>query len=280
MKIYKKAKEIIEYLDFQRVKNTLGFVPTMGALHDGHLSLISESISENDLTICSIFVNPTQFNQKEDFEKYPRMVEKDLELLKKIKCDVVFLPELEEIYPGGADEHKIDLDLGHLGKILEAVHRPGHFEGVVQVVYRLFDLIQPHVAYFGKKDYQQCKVIELLAKTHFPEIEIVTMPTLREPSGLALSSRNERLSNNGKQKALAIFNALTEARQRFLNKDPIDRIKFDTKEKYFDMAGLNCEYFEICSQNDLLPLSNHEANAVILTAVWVDGVRLIDNMEV
>jgi pantoate--beta-alanine ligase len=279
VKIFKSSSDLTEYIGFQRDTKKVGFVPTMGALHEGHLQLIRTSKKDNDITVCSIFVNPTQFNRKDDFEKYPRTLEKDLELLEDVNCDAAFVPTPEQIYPKGPDFYKVTLDLGHLGKILEATHRPGHFEGVVQVVYRLFEIVRPHSAYFGKKDYQQCKVIEKLGNQYFPEIHIKTMPTVREPDGLAMSSRNQRLSEQGRKSALNLFLALSEAADMYKKRVDIENIKQNVTDKYFTKNNLRCEYFEIASKDSLLPLHNHEKEAVILTAVWVEDVRLIDNME-
>lgn len=280
VKIFKNSSELTEFMEVIRNSHKVGFVPTMGALHDGHLQLVRTSKRENEVTVCSIFVNPTQFNRKDDFENYPRTLEKDLDLLERVKCDVVFTPTPEQIYPGGTDFNKVTLDLGHLGKILEATHRPGHFEGVVEVVYRLFKIIRPHVAYFGKKDYQQCKVIEKLGNEYFPEIIIKTLPTVREPDGLAMSSRNLRLSEQGRKSALNLFHALSEAAIMYKKRSDIEIIKQAVVEKYFVKNNLRCEYFEIASKDTLLPLHTHQKEAVLLTAVWVEDVRLIDNMEV
>ncbi len=280
VKIFKNSSELTEYIGVQREAKKVGFVPTMGALHEGHLQLVRTSKKENDITVCSIFVNPTQFNRKDDFEKYPRTLEKDLELLEHVNCNVAFVPTPEQIYPQGPDFHKVKLDLGHLGKILEATHRPGHFEGVVQVVYRLFEIVSPHSAYFGKKDYQQCKVIEKLGNQYFPDINIKTMPTVREPDGLAMSSRNLRLSAQGRKTALNLYLALCEAADMYKKRVDIEIIKQKVKDKYFAKNNLRCEYFEVASRDSLLPLHTHQKEAVILTAVWVEDVRLIDNMEV
>jgi pantoate--beta-alanine ligase len=280
VKIFKNSSELTEFIGNQRQTKKVGFVPTMGALHEGHLQLVRTSKKENDITVCSIFVNPTQFNRKDDFEKYPRTLEKDLELLEHVNCDVAFIPTQQQIYPKGPDFYNISLDLGHLGKILEATHRPGHFEGVVQVLYRLFEIIRPHSAYFGKKDYQQCKVVEKLGNKYFPEINIKTMSTVRETDGLAMSSRNQRLSEQGRKSALNLFHALCEAVDMYKKRIDIENIKQVVIDKYFVKNNLLCEYFEIASKDSLLPLQTHLKEAVILTAVWVEDVRLIDNMEV
>lgn len=279
MKKFKKAEDLRTFLSLQGKEARTGFVPTMGALHPGHLSLIHKSREENHQTVCSIFVNPTQFNQKEDFEKYPRTVEKDIELLESVGCEVVFVPEVEEIYPEGLHYNPYPVHLGHLGKILEAEFRPGHFEGVLQVVGRLFEIVRPHKAYFGSKDYQQYKVVECLTKFHFPDVTLCLMPTVREPDGLAMSSRNQRLSPEGRKKALHIYYALQEATERFARGENPADIEKIIRIKYFDSNGLKCDYFSFCSPDNLSPTHPQDSRTLILAAVWVDGVRLIDNME-
>src|SRR5690242_13565632 len=196
MILFKKVIDLRKWLDHQRqTENNIGFVPTMGALHSGHLSLIEASKKENSITVSSIFVNPTQFNDPTDFEKYPVTIEKDIDLLEGIGCDAIFLPSVEEIYPNGTKSVK-HYELGYLEKILEGKFRPGHFQGVCMVVERLLEIVEPDKLYLGQKDFQQCmvirKLISLMGKENTISLEI--SPTLREPDGLAMSSRNVRLN--------------------------------------------------------------------------------------
>ena len=205
---FTRTNELRTYLERNRAEGkSVGFVPTMGALHDGHLSLIKRSGKENDLTVCSIFVNPIQFNNPADLEKYPRMPEKDSELLKTAGCDVVFLPSTEEIYPGGKTV-TVDVDFGMLDKVMEGKFRPGHFSGVAVVVKTLLDIVEPDRAYFGKKDYQQLAVIRHMVNTLHMPVEIVACETVREPDGLAMSSRNLRLTPEERERAPEIYHVL------------------------------------------------------------------------
>src|SRR5262245_46576859 len=205
MILFKKAGDLSNWLETQRKNNLqIGFVPTMGALHPGHLSLIGSSKEENEITLSSIFVNPTQFNDPKDFEKYPVTPEKDIYLLESIGCDILFVPDILEIYPHGttAVNH---YDLGYLDTVLEGKYRPGHFQVVCQVVHRLLDIVKPDSLYLGQKDYQQCMVIKRLAELTNSQVKIIICPTLREEDGLAMSSRNLRLSPEYRKKAAKIF---------------------------------------------------------------------------
>ena len=187
---------------------TIGFVPTMGALHQGHLSLIKASQDQSDITICSIFVNPIQFNKKEDLEGYPRHTEEDLEMLKSVNCEVVFVPSIEEMYPSA---HQKQFDFGKLGEVMEGEHRPGHFNGVAIVIERFFNIIHPQFAFFGEKDFQQLAIIKELAKQLNSSTKIMGCPIFREENGVAMSSRNERLSNEERAQAKVIFESLRQS---------------------------------------------------------------------
>ncbi len=274
MKVFTKIKELQEYLADQ--KHPIGLVPTMGALHQGHLSLIEHSKKENATTVVSIFVNPVQFNDKKDFDKYPRLLDDDLNLLETYNCDVVFAPSVDEMYP---EPPKESYDFGYLDKILEGAYRPGHFNGVAIVVNRLFHIIKPDRAYFGKKDYQQYIIIKELVKQQKLPIEIIAVSILREPNGLAMSSRNLRLSENELKLAPEIYKALLLAKNLAYKKS-INEVKqavIDHLTQFFDFK---IEYVEIVNADNLQTMNNwNEGKPIILIATWLGDVRLIDNME-
>jgi pantoate--beta-alanine ligase len=277
MDIFSTRQEIRVFLDHKKTKAKIALVATMGALHEGHLSLIEEAKSNADIVVCSIFVNPTQFNDPKDLEKYPRPIESDIALLQSAKCDVLFLPTVAEIYPE-ADE-KWHIDLGQLDHIWEGEHRPGHFQGVTQVVYKLFDIIQPDIACFGQKDFQQVMVIQrMLDITKLP-VELVICPIIRDEDGLALSSRNSRLSPEGKKKALVISRALRAVNNDFPQVTP-EILKQKAVQIIHEEPGVKLEYFAICETRTLTEAATIEEGKqyVALAAAWVEGVRLIDNM--
>jgi pantoate--beta-alanine ligase len=255
---------------------TIGFVPTMGALHYGHISLVSSAMSQCDITIVSIFVNPTQFNNADDLLKYPRTLEADVELLSTINCDAVFAPSVEEMYPKNRDS--IQLDLGNLANLMEGKFRPGHFDGVVDVVSRLFEIVKPTKAFFGLKDFQQVSVITFMTKKLNLPIEIIACPTLREDSGLAMSSRNMRLSELGKKDALHIYRSLSLAKELASNFSP-----FEVKEKvinYFKEGKLELEYLEIVNPTTLESLNTEWVDgATACIVAYCGDVRLIDNLK-
>jgi pantoate--beta-alanine ligase len=283
MIVFKNINSLKKYLSESRKdERKTGFVPTMGALHSGHIRLVERMKKEGYQVVCSIFVNPTQFNQKEDFEKYPRNVEKDIKILEENGCDVVFVPEVEEMYPEGLHARKINLDLGFLGTTLEAAFRPGHFEGVAEIVYRLFDIVSPDAACFGLKDFQQCKVVELLRNQYFPDIKLIFVPTVREENGLAMSSRNQRLSPEGRIKAAALYRALEQAVSRLKKGESFEKIRADIEKNFLPKPDWKVEYFELRNAKDLQPLMSEQntEDGIILTAAWLEGVRLIDNLPV
>jgi pantoate--beta-alanine ligase len=277
MQIFKTVVEIQEYLTKFKTKK-VGFVATMGALHQAHISLIKASQKENELTICSIFVNPKQFNKKEDLVKYPRDIDSDLERLERAQCDVVFIPSVDEMYPVKVEK---EFHFGLLSEVMEAEHRPGHFNGVAIVIERFFEILKPTNAYFGEKDYQQLAVINALARQINSPVKVVGCPIFREKNGLAMSSRNERLTEREKEIAGEINRALSfvsknkethtvaELKSYFLN-----RIRED---KLFDL-----EYFEIADSTTLKPIKTWEESEkqIAFTAVNFAGVRLIDNMTI
>lgn len=254
----------------------IGFVPTMGALHDGHVSLVNEISSRVDCIVVSVFVNPTQFNNPDDLLKYPRTIEHDLSLLEQAGVDFVFVPTVEEVYPPDLVNEK--LDIGILGNVMEGSFRPGHFDGVVQVVKRLFDIVMPHVACFGEKDFQQLAVIRFMTNYYELPIEIVGCPIKREESGLAMSSRNMRLSAQQKIDALFIYEILQFAKSNTNNYSPKDLQTICTEK--FSQSNLELEYLEIVSPKTLVSLANEwETGATCCIACYCGEVRLIDNMK-
>lgn len=268
---------------FKQSKKVIGFVPTMGALHTGHLSLIKQSKEKTTITVCSIFVNPTQFNDPSDLEKYPRPIEQDMQLLQKSGCDVLFLPEVAEMYPPDSQEKWV-IDLGGLEKLWEGAHRPGHYQGVTQIVKKLFDLVQPDFAFFGQKDFQQCLVIQRMIDIFHLPVQLVMGETLRDADGLALSSRNTRLSVKGRKQALVLSKTLFMVQQQFGKKSLAD-LREMALDDLHRAEGVKLEYFAICDAVTLVEITSstveaQHKNLVVLAAAWVDGVRLIDNVFV
>ncbi|HNJ11069.1 MAG TPA: pantoate--beta-alanine ligase [Chitinophagales bacterium] len=280
MKVFSSIIEIRKFLDEQSESQLIiGFVPTMGALHQGHLSLIEQSKKSCDITICSIFVNPTQFNDKKDFEKYPIQIDADLEMLIAAGCDVVFIPSVDEMYPEGTTQDKLLVDLGFLGKTLEAEKRPGHYEGVIQIVKKLLDIVQPNLLFLGQKDYQQCMVIQKLIDTFNIPTKIVICTTKREVDGLAMSSRNVRLSDAARKVALKLFQALTDIQNRFKTENIAqiiaENINFLNQDNLIEteyLVVVNGKTLElILEYNEQIPIT-------ALVAAKVGEVRLIDNL--
>lgn len=279
MFLFKKIKELQLFLTAERQKrNTIGFVPTMGALHEGHLALVEQAMQGNDCVVCSIFVNPTQFNDSRDLEIYPRTPQRDIELLARVGCQVLFMPSVAEIYPQN-QQVKADFNFGQLDKVMEGAFRPGHFAGVAQVVNRLLEIVRPDRLYMGQKDYQQVKVVEEVLRQIQSNIELVMCPTIREADGLALSSRNVRLTPEQRQQARIIYETLAQAREMATQYYSVRDIRAFALEK-LNIPGFRPEYFEIVDSNTLLPLErlNGAKTAVACTAVWAGDVRLIDNM--
>jgi pantoate--beta-alanine ligase len=277
VKILYHKKALSEYLaSFRREGKRIGLVPTMGALHAGHLSLLNYIKEYCDISVCSIFVNPTQFNDPEDLEKYPRPIQQDLKLLEEIGCDVVFIPAVEEMY-GEGEEWTIEL--GRLDQVLEGALRPGHYQGVTQIVKKLFDVVKPDVACFGQKDYQQFLVVEKMVEIYSLDIDLIMCPTLREADGLAMSSRNVRLSPKGRQQALAIVKTLIGFQETYLDLG-LGEAREQAIRKLTESEGLTLEYFEVCEPQTLRTVHSAEKGdqLVVLVAAWVDGVRLIDNI--
>ena len=268
----------------KNVGKTIGLVPTMGALHEGHASLVRRAVSENDVCVVSVFVNPTQFNNKEDLAKYPRNIERDAELLSTIGAHYVFAPTPEEMYTADEMNTTFAFDFAGLDKVMEGKMRPGHFNGVVQVVSRLFYLVQPDKAYFGEKDFQQLAIIHHMVERSsmagtFGDLKIIDCPIVREASGLALSSRNERLSATEKQTALTIsktlFESLEWAKETGATVAAVQQRVIDTINA---VEGLEVEYYEIVDQTTLLPTDTFN-HAIGCVTVYCGPVRLIDNIK-
>ena len=281
MIVFKTIKTLQTYLNTQKGSGkSIGFVPTMGALHQGHISLIIKSKDENDLTICSIFVNPTQFNDPSDLEKYPRNASADMKILADVKCDVLFMPSVLEMYPNGQTKNKEDY--GEITQVLEGEKRPGHFDGVITIVSRLFEIIEPHKTYFGQKDYQQCLLVQELINRHFPKIALKIVATARQNEGLALSSRNTRLSEAQQIEALAISKSIYFIKENWGN-DSIENLIAAAEKIIESQKSLKIEYLKVCNRTNLTTLNGHSKNykeAIILIAVFCGDIRLIDNLIV
>lgn len=277
---FKKIKSLQACLSALRLQQqSIGFIPTMGALHDGHLALLQQAAQAGDRTVCSIFVNPTQFNDPRDLEKYPRMPEKDIERLVSVGCEVLFMPSVTEIYPT-VQTTPPHFEFGSLEKIMEGAFRPGHFAGVAQVVSRLLDIVQPDRIYMGQKDFQQVAIIKSMLQQLQSPVQLVMCPTVREADGLAMSSRNARLTPEFRQKAPAIYQALLQAKKWSGNGQTPSEIQSQALKQLMN-AGLKPEYFEIVDSETLLPIArfNEAKNIVACTAVWAGEVRLIDNIQ-
>jgi pantoate--beta-alanine ligase len=282
MIIFKEIRALQQHLSNQRkAGKSIGFVPTMGALHQGHLSLVRTARSESDVVVCSIFVNPTQFNDPKDFEKYPITTSADIHLLVEEETDILFLPSVDEMYPKGlaSSQH---YELGYLETILEGAHRPGHFQGVCQVVHRLLEIVSPDKLFLGQKDYQQCMVLKKLVQLISLPIEAIVCETVREKSGLAMSSRNLRLSEEEKQKATAIFQSLSHIKEHLHHK-PIDQLQQEAAATLLDNGFSTIDYVAIADADTLQLLDTNstwdgKTPVVALAAAFIGGIRLIDNL--
>lgn len=279
MIIYKDHIALKKHLTRLKAEGSLGFVPTMGALHEGHLQLIRTAKAENTTVVSSIFVNPAQFNDPRDFQKYPITIEQDIRLLVQEKCDVLFLPEVSEIYPDGFTQLE-QYDLGMLDTILEGASRPGHFQGVCQVVNRLLDMVAPHQLYLGQKDYQQCMVIQRLIHLTEKAVSLRICPTRREISGLAMSSRNMRLSPSGKEKASAIFQVLQYAKEQIQPGSLAGLQQYGMQ--FLSEHGFRPDYVSFALAENLAYRHHWDGKEriVMLIAAFIEEVRLIDNMVI
>lgn len=279
MQIFNKRLDLQAFLaPLFKENKTVGLVPTMGALHQGHLSLMKKALEENDQVVVSVFVNPTQFNNTEDLEKYPRNLQKDAETIASLSDKIVlFAPEISEMYQGTPRSGSYDFQ--GLDKVMEGAFRPGHFEGVATIVEKLFTLVTPTRAYFGEKDYQQILIIKRMVAERKLPVLLVPCPIIREESGLAMSSRNERLSVEGRQKAAFIYKVLQEAKARFASQ-PIAQIRTFVEEQFAQNSDFQLEYFLIVDEKTLQEAQQKEVHKAYraFVAAYIEGVRLIDNL--
>ena len=278
MRIYKTKKFLQKRLKLLKSnKKIIGFVPTMGALHQGHLSLVKAAQKQCDIVIVSIFVNPTQFDRKEDLDNYPSTIEQDTRLLKQVGCDVVFIPNVKEMYAQNITAKDYDFD--GLDKVMEGAHRQGHFDGVGTIVKKLFDIVQPDYAFFGEKDFQQLQIIKKLVEIHRLPLKIIGVPIYREDDGLAMSSRNVRLTPENRQAAPFIYQTLQGAQQLFKTQKPKEVINW-VYEQFAQHPLLKLEYFSIADESNLLPLETKEKGHKYrgFIAVFAGNIRLIDNI--
>lgn len=277
MKVLHTVSELRQVLDYEKsLQKNVGFVPTMGALHEGHASLVKRSVSENDVTVVSVFVNPTQFNDPTDLDKYPRTLEADCELLQACGADFIFAPSVNEVYP---EPDTREFSYAPIDTVMEGKFRPGHFNGVCQVVSKLFDMVQPDVAYFGEKDFQQLAIIRAMVADKKYPIEIVGCPIVRESDGLALSSRNMRLSDEERKNALNISRTLFKSRT-FAADHSVEETKKMVENAIAASEGLELEYFEIVDGDDLQNIDDWDESPYVVGCITVfcGPVRLIDNI--
>tara|TARA_Y100000385_G_scaffold291915_1_gene373956 strand:+ start:9031 stop:9879 length:849 start_codon:yes stop_codon:yes gene_type:complete len=279
MNVLRTLFELHLYLSGLPEDTSIGFVPTMGALHPGHKSLVCRSLKETNLCICSIFVNPKQFENEKDLQGYPNSISQDIILLEECGCQVLFLPDINEIYPQNFKARVFEF--GGLDKVMEGASRPGHFDGVANVVSRLFDLVEPSRAYFGQKDAQQLCIIQSLKKQAFPNIEIVPCDTLRESDGLAISSRNTRLSPSYRKAAPRIYARLLQVKKH-ANDMSISQVKEWMRQKYIYDPDLCLDYFEISHPESLEPSAEWNCckEHLACVAVYAGEIRLIDNIRI
>lgn len=280
MLIFNSPRALSAHLSSLRdASATVGFVPTMGALHDGHLSLLRQSVHENQITVVSIFVNPTQFNNSEDLANYPRTVEADLEKIKSVSADIIaFVPSVSDMYENSPTSDPFSY--GGLEHQMEGRHRPGHFDGVGTIVSRLFRIVSPNRAYFGEKDFQQLQIVRELARRDFPQIQIVGCPVSREPNGLARSSRNERLSAESRDRASLIYAVMQNVQSDFGTKTA-EELAADVKNAFANEPGFELEYFEIADEETLVRTDYFEPGKKYraFIALYLDNVRLIDTVS-
>ncbi len=277
MLLIKDIKTLKKHLSsYKNAGKTIGFVPTMGALHDGHISLVQKAISENDVFVCSIFVNPTQFNNAADFKKYPITLEADIVKLEKAGCGILFIPTVEEMYP--SNEKKLHYELGHIETILEGKYRPGHFQGVCIIVDKLLEAVSPAVLYLGRKDYQQCLVIGKMMDIKKYKTTLSICDTIREKDGLAMSSRNMRLNKVERKQALSIIESLTFIKNN-IKKGDLEAVKKEAKI-FLENKGYKVDYIEIADTETLEAQSKWDGKKklVALVAAYLNEIRLIDNI--
>jgi pantoate--beta-alanine ligase len=278
MIVYRTSSDLKQHLETLRNQGkSIALVPTMGALHEGHASLVRKAAEENDATVVTIFVNPTQFSDPFDLEKYPRTLEQDLELLRSLKVQLVFAPSVKEMYP---EEDRRTFNLGNLDKVLEGEYREGHFTGVAQIVTKLFQLVQPTRAYFGQKDFQQLVIVKRLVELMGAPIEVVGCPIVRDEDGLALSSRNSRLSPEERKLAPFIHQTLKLAREKKGTMSP-EQVRAWVWKRFEQQGYMRLDYFEIVDDKTLIPINNwnEENSKVGCIAVHLGEIRLIDNLK-
>jgi len=277
LKVARSIAELNLILDpFRAKKAPVGFVPTMGALHEGHLSLITRAKTDNAVVVCSIFVNPTQFNDPKDLERYPRPIEEDKRMLESAGCDVLFLPTVEEMYPDD-DYSTLKDDFGTLDKVMEGISRPGHFAGMITIVNKLFMAVMPQNAYFGQKDFQQLSIVKRFIEMHHVPINIIACPIVREADGLAMSSRNRLLNPEERKRAVLISKTLFKVKDMW-GKTPIADIKKFVENEFTGDGYLKLIYFEIADTKTLQPVTDTTKPAVACVAVFDGKIRLIDNV--
>lgn len=277
MVLFNEILPLQSYLSEFKGSSKIGFVPTMGALHRGHLSLVERAKKENDLVVASIFVNPTQFDRAEDLLKYPKTLESDKQLLNSVGCDVIFVPTVQEMYPEKIASQKFNF--AGLDAVMEGKFRLGHFDGVGTVVKRLFDIVKPDNAYFGEKDYQQLMIVKKMVETEKIPVNIIGCRISREPDGLAMSSRNKRLTEVQRLEAPLIYKSLQKAKAMFPDND-LEKIKEMVSDKFFGNEILKLEYFEIADATTLMPADKKTEDKKYrgFIAVFADTIRLIDNI--
>lgn len=278
MEIFKKIAPLKAFLkEIRKSEKTVGLVPTMGALHNGHLALITASKAQNQVTVATIYINPTQFNNPADLEKYPRSLDEDVAKLEKVGCDVVFVPDNIEMYETIT---QLKFDFGPLGNVMEGKYRPGHFSGVALIVSKLFNIVRPDNAYFGQKDWQQFAIIQQVAKELKFDLSLHSVPTLRESDGLAMSSRNLRLNPGQRRNANIFYKALLDARKNLLNGKNVSEVKDLVGDIVGKMEDVRLEYFEVADSKNLnvLEFVNGTEKPILCIAGYVGDVRLIDNM--
>jgi len=280
MLVFTKKTELIFYLNsLHSEEKTVGFVPTMGALHEGHLSLLKQALQQNDVVVISIFVNPTQFNNPDDLAKYPRSLSEDMDKIKSISDAIIlFTPTVDEIYNGNTTAEHFDFD--GLEFQMEGKFRPGHFDGVGTIVKCFFEIIQPNSAYFGEKDFQQLRIIQKMVEKHAIPVTVVPCPVFREPNGLAMSSRNERLSQKERTDAAIIYKSISEAKDMF-STHSITEIKDHVSTNIQTLPSFELEYFEIAEEATLIPTLQKDSNKKYraFIAVFVNNIRLIDTIS-